>query len=225
MSDIGLIVTDPGHFHAALVQSEMYPNLSPKVHVYAPVGPDLIDYLTRISRFNTRPERPTRWEIEVHACPDFLERMCRERPGTVAMFSGRNRGKIQGILAAIEAGLDVLADRGIEALSGFADGASKDRLELDLQFSLGPCLLAAEGPRSTATATTVTRARELCERLGSAPEYPHVRNHACAAGRVAGSTGRMHGRGRSRRSGRQSASRGQRNARSRIGADGYGAPR
>lgn len=111
MSDIGLIVADPGHFHAALVQREMYPNLSPEVHVYAPVGPDLIDYLTRISRFNTRPERPTRWGIEVHACPDFLERMCRERPGTVAMFSGRNRSKIQGILAAIEAGINVLADK------------------------------------------------------------------------------------------------------------------
>jgi hypothetical protein len=38
MSDIGLIVADPGHFHAALVQKEMYPNLSPKVQVYAPVG-------------------------------------------------------------------------------------------------------------------------------------------------------------------------------------------
>ena len=62
MSDIGLIVADPGHFDAALVQREMYPNLSPKVHVYAPLGPDLIDYLTRISRFNTRPERPTRGE-------------------------------------------------------------------------------------------------------------------------------------------------------------------
>jgi hypothetical protein len=111
MSDIGLIVTDPGHFHAALVQKEMYPKVSPKVHVYAPVGPDLIDYLTRISRFNTRPERPTRWEIEVHACPDFLKRMSRERPGRMAIFSGRNRGKIQGILAAIEAGINVLADK------------------------------------------------------------------------------------------------------------------
>src|SRR6516164_2476737 len=57
--------------------------------------------------------------------------------------------------------------RGIEALSSFADGATKDRLELDLQFALGPCLLATEGPRSAATAATVTRARELCERLGS----------------------------------------------------------
>ena len=111
VSDIGLIVADPGHFHAALVQKEMYPNLSPKVHVYAPVGPDLADYLTRISRFNTRREQPTAWELEVHACPDFLERMCRDRPGIVAIFSGRNDSKIHGIRAAIEAGINVLADK------------------------------------------------------------------------------------------------------------------
>jgi hypothetical protein len=111
MSDIGLIVVDPGHFHAALVQKEMYPNLSPKVHVYAPVGPDLVDYLTRIARFNTRKEQPTHWELEVHAGRDFLERMRHERPGNVAIFSGRNRGKIQGILAAVEAGINVLADK------------------------------------------------------------------------------------------------------------------
>jgi len=64
--------------------------------------------------------------------------------------------------------------RGIEAVSGFADGATKDRFELDLQFALGPCLLATQGPHSNATAATLTRARELCERLGSAPEYPRV---------------------------------------------------
>src|SRR6516164_7567055 len=111
MSNIGLIVADPGHFHAALVQKEMYPNLSPKVQVYAPVGPDLVDYLTRISRFNTRRESPTAWELEAHACPDFLERMCRERAGNVAIFSGRNHSKIHGIQAAIEAGINVLADK------------------------------------------------------------------------------------------------------------------
>ena len=54
MSNIGLIVVDPGHFHAALVQKEMYPNLSSKVHVYAQVGPELADYLSRIVRFNAR---------------------------------------------------------------------------------------------------------------------------------------------------------------------------
>ena len=50
MPDVSLIVADPGHFHAALVQKEMYPNLSPEVHVYAPFRPDLADYLTRIAR-------------------------------------------------------------------------------------------------------------------------------------------------------------------------------
>ena len=106
-----LIVVDPGHFHCALVQKEMYPNVDPTVHVYAPVGPDLLDYLDRIVRFNTRAEAPTRWRLEVHAGEDFLDRLARERPGDVAVFSGRNAGKIQRIAAAIDAGLNVLADK------------------------------------------------------------------------------------------------------------------
>src|SRR5713101_7851902 len=106
-----LIVVDPGHFHAALVQKEMYPTLSPRVQVYAPLGPDLIDYLTRIARFNQRAEQPTGWEIEVHAAPDFLDRMRGERPGSIAIFSGRNSGKVERIAAAVEAGLHVLADK------------------------------------------------------------------------------------------------------------------
>jgi hypothetical protein len=111
MTDTRLIIVDPGHFHAAPVQKEMYPNLSPKVHVYAPVGPDLADYLTRIARFNTHREQPTNWELEVHAAPDFSERMRHERPGDVAIFSGRNRGKVQGVLSAVEAGINVQADK------------------------------------------------------------------------------------------------------------------
>jgi hypothetical protein len=111
MSEIRLIVADPGHFHAALVQREMYPNLSPNVHVYAPVGPELADYLMRISRFNTRKEQPTHWQLEVHAGSDFFERMCHERPGDVVIFSGRNRGKAQRALSAVEAGINVLADK------------------------------------------------------------------------------------------------------------------
>jgi Putative oxidoreductase C terminal domain len=111
MPDVSLIVADPGHFHAALVQKEMYPNLSPDVHVYAPLGPDLADYLTRVARFNTRKEQPTHWKLEVHAGPDFLERMCRERLGTIAISSGRNRDKVRQIQAAIDAGINVLADK------------------------------------------------------------------------------------------------------------------
>jgi predicted dehydrogenase len=111
MSEKRLIIVDPGHFHVALVQQEMHPNVSPRAHVYAPLGPDLLDYLSRITRFNSRPEQPTHWEIEVHASPDFVERMSRECPGGVAIFSGRNRGKIERVRVAIEAGLNVLADK------------------------------------------------------------------------------------------------------------------
>jgi len=52
-----LIVVDPGHFHAALVEKEMYPNLSPEVHVYAPVGPDLVGYLARIAASTSASNR------------------------------------------------------------------------------------------------------------------------------------------------------------------------
>ena len=111
MSRLRLVVVDPGHFHAALVQKEMYPQLSPEVHVCAPLGPDLLDYLTRIARFNARHEQPTQWRLEVHAGPDFLEQMRREPAGGIAIFSGRNRGKIEWFAAAVEAGLHVIADK------------------------------------------------------------------------------------------------------------------
>jgi predicted dehydrogenase len=111
MSEYRFVAVDPGHFHAALVQKEMYPNVNPRVHVYAPLGPDLLDYLTRISRFNLRPASPTAWEVEVHASADYLSRLAREKAGNIAVFSGRNQGKIDKILAAVEAGFHVLADK------------------------------------------------------------------------------------------------------------------
>jgi len=111
MPDTQLVVVDPGHFHATLVQQQMYPGLSPVVRVHAPIGPDLVDYLSRIARYNRRPQAPTDWRLEVHAGPDFLDRMRYETPGGFAIFSGRNRGKIERITRALEAGLHVLADK------------------------------------------------------------------------------------------------------------------
>jgi len=108
---VRLITLDPGHFHAALIQKEMYAGVDPTVHVYAPLGPDLLGHLGRIAAFNRRPERPTSWRLEVHAGPDSMERMLREKPGNVVVLSGRNRGKMDRILASVEAGLHVLADK------------------------------------------------------------------------------------------------------------------
>jgi predicted dehydrogenase len=106
-----LVTLDPGHFHAALIQREMYPGVDPTVHVYGPLGPDLLAHLGRVAAFNRRAERPTSWRLEVHAGPDSLERMLREKPGNVVVLSGRNRGKMDRILASVEAGLNVLADK------------------------------------------------------------------------------------------------------------------
>jgi len=106
-----LIVVDPGHFHAALVQKEMYPWVASQVSVYAPLGPDVLEYLNRIALFNARPENPTSWEIELHTGPDFFERMLREKPGNVVVLAGRNRPKMERIRASVEAGLNVLADK------------------------------------------------------------------------------------------------------------------
>ena len=108
---VRLVTLDPGHFHAALIQKETYPGVDPTVHVYAPLGTDLLAHLARIAAFNRRAQSPTAWRLEVHAGPDFLERMLREKPGNVVVLSGRNRGKMDRIVACVEAGLDVLADK------------------------------------------------------------------------------------------------------------------
>jgi predicted dehydrogenase len=108
---VRLMTLDPGHFHAALIQKEMYPEVSDTVHVYAPLGPDLSAHLLRVAQFNQRPDNPTRWREEVHATPDYMERMLAERPGNVVVLSGRNLGKIDRILASVQAGLSVLADK------------------------------------------------------------------------------------------------------------------
>ncbi len=109
--DVRLITLNPGHFHAALIQRDPYPNVSPEVHVYAPLGQDLIGHLQRVARFNQRKDNPTRWSLEVHAGTHSLERMLAEKPGNVVVISGRNRGKIDQIGASVGAGLHALADK------------------------------------------------------------------------------------------------------------------
>jgi predicted dehydrogenase len=111
MTDVRLMTLDPGHFHAGLIQKEMYPGVAARVHVYAPLGADLLEHLKRIAAFNSRSEGPTAWELEVHAGADFFERMLRDPPGNVVVLSGRNRPKIDRIAGSVQAGLNVLADK------------------------------------------------------------------------------------------------------------------
>jgi len=50
----------------------------------------------------------------------------------------------------------------------------KNQRELDLQFVLGPCLIATRGPIADAALLTFERARDLCERLQEPPEHLNV---------------------------------------------------
>lgn len=111
MSTVKIMTLNPGHFHAALVQKEIYPEVDPRVDVYGEVGPDLLGHLERIVGFNTRRDNPTSWQLEVHAGPNPLEQMLKEKPGNVVVLAGFNRVKIDGIKAAVEAGLNVLSDK------------------------------------------------------------------------------------------------------------------
>ena len=108
---VRLITVDPGHFHAALVQKSMYPQISPDVHVYAPDGPDLQQHLDRIASYNNRSVDRTTWNEMVYRGPDFFEKMLADKAGNVVVLSGNNRKKAEYISRSVAAGLNVLADK------------------------------------------------------------------------------------------------------------------
>ena len=131
MARLGLIVVDPGHFHAALALKETYANVDPVVHVYAPMGDDLVDFLDRLGQYKTHAQAKDYWDLKIHDGSDFLERLTRERPGDAAIFAGRNNTKLDAIGRAVGAGLHVLADKPtiirrdqLPALQDVLDGAA-----------------------------------------------------------------------------------------------------
>jgi predicted dehydrogenase len=135
MNEIQLVIVEPGHFHAALIQAGMYAGVSPLVPVYAPLGPELLDYLNRIAQFNLRKEKPTHWDLDIQTGADFFDRMLEERAGNVVVFAGRNRTKIDRIQRTIKAGYHVLADKpwiiasaDLPKLAAALDAAEKNNL-------------------------------------------------------------------------------------------------
>ena len=109
--EVKLMTLDPGHFHAALVQKSMYEQIDPTVFVYAPEGDDVAQHLGRIEGFNKRAENPTSWVEKVYTGTDYLEKMITEKPGNVMMVAGNNAKKTEYIQKAIEAGINVFADK------------------------------------------------------------------------------------------------------------------
>lgn len=108
---VKLITLDPGHFHSALVQKSMYPEMDSTVHVYAPEGNELKAHLNFIEQYNTRADQPTNWNEIVYTGGDFFEKMLADKAGNVVMLAGNNQKKTDYIHQSIEAGFNVLADK------------------------------------------------------------------------------------------------------------------
>jgi predicted dehydrogenase len=108
---VKLITLDPGHFHAALVQKSMYPQVDPTVHVYAKKGLDLQLHLDKIKGYNNSPVSPTSWKEVVYEGDDFFNRMLQEKAGNVVVLAGNNQLKTDYIRQSVQAGYHVFSDK------------------------------------------------------------------------------------------------------------------
>ena len=111
MKKVSLMTLDPGHFHAALVHKTMYSEVDSTIYVFAPEGPEVNDFLNKIESYNSRSEAPIHCKVEAFLGADYLNRMITEKPGNVMIVAGKNSQKIDYILAAVKAGLNVYADK------------------------------------------------------------------------------------------------------------------
>lgn len=109
--EIKLVVVDPGHFHANLLQKYSQEQINDTVFVYAPKGPELDQYLASIESYNNRSEDPTSWKEIIYSGDDFLEKVIQEKKGNVVVLAGNNKRKTDYIFQAINAGYNVLADK------------------------------------------------------------------------------------------------------------------
>lgn len=109
--EIKLVILEPGHFHAALLQKNMMPQLNEQVHIYAPEGNELTSYLDLINSYNTRAESPTTWKEIVYNESDYLEKMLTDKKGNVVLLAGNNKNKINNISKSITGGFNVLSDK------------------------------------------------------------------------------------------------------------------
>jgi predicted dehydrogenase len=137
---IRIMTLDPGHFHAGLIHKSMYPSVDSVIHVFAPEGEELKDYLNRIAGYNSRQELPTAWSLEVYTGADYLQKMVNQKPGNVMVVAGKNDRKIDYIRQAISNGIHVYADKPLvingsgfqELVKIFEEAESKNLLLFDI---------------------------------------------------------------------------------------------
>ncbi|MCA5005573.1 putative oxidoreductase C-terminal domain-containing protein [Sphingobacterium bovistauri] len=106
-----LIVIDPQHFHAALVQKYTHPTIDSTVQLFAQREEDVVGYNTLISQFKTRDNQPTNWETKFYYDSDFVSKAFTNTDGNLIILAGDNKKKISYIESANAQGLDVFADK------------------------------------------------------------------------------------------------------------------
>lgn len=108
---VKLIILDPGHGHATFMQGSINPDIDPEVHVYAPDGPDVQQYINSIERSNSRKSNPTSWKLVVYTGSDYLQKMVTDKKGNAVLISGNNSKKALYIKSSVKAGFHVIADK------------------------------------------------------------------------------------------------------------------
>ena len=64
--NVKIVVLDPGHFHASLLQKNPLASVNDTIRVYAPEGAEVKQYLNDINSYNQRAENPTSWKEEIY---------------------------------------------------------------------------------------------------------------------------------------------------------------
>lgn len=108
---IEIVVLDPGHFHASLLQKDTLTDISDTIRIYAPEGIGVQQYLESIDSYNQRTESPTAWKKQVYIGEDYLQKMLSEHKGDIVVLAGNNQKKTRYIIESIKAGYNVLADK------------------------------------------------------------------------------------------------------------------
>ena len=106
-----MVIIDPGHFHASLIEKRLLPGVSDTVKVYAPEGQELDAYLEMVESFNERNDEPTSWYQDVHSGKDFLSQVPLAKKGDFVVLAGNNKRKTEYIFDAVSKGYNVLSDK------------------------------------------------------------------------------------------------------------------
>lgn len=138
-----MVMIDPGHYHAALIQKNHLPGVSDIVRVYAPECMELDSYLSTVRSFNQREDDATGWREELHISDCFLDSLPPASKGDFVVLAGKNRNKATYIKRAIECGYSVLSDKPM-AITGEGYESLVSAYELAKKKGLVICDLMTE---------------------------------------------------------------------------------